>query len=252
MLDIDASLKDTKFWQNINFYLVLIACNGKWKSSLKYVYKYENVLSIVWNVTLVTHITEYRKSTSVPRSPAPNEVRILTSINLIIHIHNCIKGWSLKFPNFTGYSGLYLWKEQKFQKVEEVWPPLKIKWVILLQLFWIPVFFRDIGRCLPWNWEILRTTLYFDHHHFDEKLKLFFSYSNLTKYLFIITDYHILQITWQFLLKGWYFFILKVFTFLSHHTEPKIFIFAYYFLTNIFIRHFEITLLFSRYKLSKV
>ena len=91
-----------------------------------------------------------------------------------------------------------------------------------------------------------------DHHHFDEKLKLFFSYSNLTKYLFIITDYHILQITWQFLLKGWYFFILKVFTFLSHHTEPKIFIFAYYILTNIFIRHFEITLLFSRYKLSKV
>ena len=83
MLDIDASLKDTKFWQNINFYLVLIACNGKWKSSLKYVYKYENVLSIVWNVTLVTHITEYRKSTSVPRSPAPNEVRILTSIMML-------------------------------------------------------------------------------------------------------------------------------------------------------------------------
>ena len=45
---------------------------------------------------------------------------------------------------------------------------------------------------------------------------------------------------------------MKVFTFLSLHTEPKIFIFAYYFLTDIFWRHFEIILLFSKYKLSKV
>jgi len=33
---------------------------------------------MVQKVTLVTHITVYGKSTSVPTSPAPNEVRILT------------------------------------------------------------------------------------------------------------------------------------------------------------------------------
>ena len=71
------------------------------------------------------------------------------------------KGWSLKFSNFTGDSSLYLWKEQEFQKVEEVWPTLFsfLGGVILLQLFWILAPFRDIGRCHLWNWEILRTTL---------------------------------------------------------------------------------------------
>ena len=34
------------------------------------------------------------------------------------------KGWSLKFPNFTSDSSLYLWKKQEFQKIEEVWPTL--------------------------------------------------------------------------------------------------------------------------------
>ena len=110
MLDIDASLKDTKFWQNINFYLVLIACNGKWKSSLKYVYKYENVLSIVWNVTLVTHITEYRKSTSEPRSPAPNEVRILTSKKVMSFSFSVIKSGLYKYSNTNFMPCLCYWQ----------------------------------------------------------------------------------------------------------------------------------------------
>ena len=39
--------------------------------------------------------------------------------------------------------GLNHWKEQEFKLVDK----LKMKWVILLQLFWIPASFRDIGRC---------------------------------------------------------------------------------------------------------
>ena len=71
------------------------------------------------------------------------------------------KGWSLKFANFTGDSGLYLWKEQEFKKFEEVWPTLFLWGVILLQLFRIPAPFREIGRCRLWNWQILMTSLYF-------------------------------------------------------------------------------------------
>ena len=34
-----------------------------------------------------------------------------------------IKGVNLKTSQQTGDSGLYLWKEQEFKKVEELWPP---------------------------------------------------------------------------------------------------------------------------------
>ena len=37
------------------------------------------------------------------------------------------KGVNLKMSQWTGNSGLYLWKEQEFKKVEEVWPLLKMK-----------------------------------------------------------------------------------------------------------------------------
>ena len=44
----------------------------------------------------------------------------------------------------------------------------KIKWVILLQLFWIPAAFRDEGRCRPFSWDIFKLTPFiteFSHRH---------------------------------------------------------------------------------------
>ena len=66
-------------------------------------------------------------------------------------------------------SCLYLWKEQEFKIVEEVWPPLKwkIKWVILLQLFRIPAPFWDIGRCLSKPAHFFWLTLQFNHFLID-------------------------------------------------------------------------------------
>ena len=46
---------------------------------------------MVKKVTLVTHIIVYRKSTSVPRSPAPKEVRILTWMQDVIELR--LNGW---------------------------------------------------------------------------------------------------------------------------------------------------------------
>ena len=74
----------------------------------------------------MTHITEYRKSTSVPRSPAPNEVRILTScVDMIILV-----GFDLlvdreykhflALPNFTmlcNNSSTLEWSRFKFDLV---------------------------------------------------------------------------------------------------------------------------------------
>ena len=58
--------------------------------------------------------------------PAINlDITISSSYCHHIECHNPQhKGWSLKFVNFTGDSSLYLWKEQEFKKVEEVWPTL--------------------------------------------------------------------------------------------------------------------------------
>ena len=59
-----------------------------------------------------------------------------------------------KCPNWTGNSGLYLWKEQEFKIVEELWPTL----FLLLQLFLIPAPFRDIGCCCLSSWDIFQLT----------------------------------------------------------------------------------------------
>ena len=42
---------------------------------------------------------------------------------ICLYTDNMIEGiWQVK-AYWTGNSGLYLWKEQEFKKVEEVWPP---------------------------------------------------------------------------------------------------------------------------------
>ena len=68
---------------------------------------------------------------------------------------------SLEFLFHQSFVGLYLWKDQEFKIVEEVWLLYFsfLGGVILLQLFWIPAPFRDIGRCLSKPAQISKLTL---------------------------------------------------------------------------------------------
>ena len=86
-----SDLRDPKCWHNSYIIMRIIFMKKKFQN-LQSVFEmlplyYPDIsetvqgrvkFGMVWNITLVTHIMAYRKSTSVPRSPAQNVLWILT------------------------------------------------------------------------------------------------------------------------------------------------------------------------------